>query len=81
MIAAQLTPVSDLKDWVPIQDILYYLHLHWHFRKVVAFFRKFTKAIVLHCVKFQPKQTSIIEMREKIVRQVLFEKSFLKVDL
>ena len=26
MIAAQLTPVSALKDWVPMQDIRYYLH-------------------------------------------------------
>ena len=76
MIAAQWTPVSALKDWVLMQDICYYLQFElkkkfgWHFRKMVALYRKFTGAIVLHCVKFQPKQTSIIEMRAKIVRQI-----------
>merc|ERR1712143_1525 len=60
-----------------MQDICYNLHFDlkksifcWHFWRVVALYRKFTGAIVLHCVKFQPKQTSIIEMRAKIVRQI-----------
>ena len=46
-----------------------------HFWRKAALYGKLTRAIILHCVKFQPKRIRNIEMRAKSVRQKMQKKA------
>ena len=87
MIAAQLTPVSALKDLVPMRDIRYYLHFDLkkvYFLAVLEGGCFISKVYQGHCaslckVSAQKDKYDRNESKNLKTNKVLFEKSFLKV--
>ena len=89
MIAAQLTPVSALKDWVPMQDIFITYTLTRKKYCLLAFLDGgyfISKVYHGHCaslckVSAQTDKYYRNEIKNCKTNKVLFEKSFLKVAL